>query len=102
MRTDDTGQTEDAQALSRDEMVQRVRQGQQAAKAFKRRTAPPPLITHRTRMRLLVVAVITAAVLLTANLAGTVRDLTGHDPAKPSVTSQHISTPGRGGDGQGP
>jgi hypothetical protein len=52
----------------------------------------PPLITRQTRMRLLAAVVVAAAILLAYNLAGTAKDLTGHD-TRPPVTSEYIPTP---------
>jgi hypothetical protein len=52
----------------------------------------PPRITQRTKVRLLAAVVVAAAILLALNLAGTAKDLTGHD-ARPPVTSEYIPTP---------
>jgi ferric-dicitrate binding protein FerR (iron transport regulator) len=103
MPTDDTRQAGDLDDLdlSAEEMRERIRQGRKTADAFTRRTAEPPPVTRRTRLRLLAVLVLAAAVLLALNLASTTRDLTGHHaPARPPITttvapapSEYIPTP---------
>ncbi len=73
--------------------VEEIRAG--IDRALQRIADRPPLITRQSKMRLLAIAVTTAAVLLALNVAGTANDLFGHHdtPARPPVTSTYIPTP---------